>query len=641
MSDGAGLFGPIEARGMASEAVSDVAVVRAMLRVEAAIAAAGAEAGLIPAAHARAIDEACRGPAPDAAALGAAATATGTPVVPLLDHLRARLDADVAGSLHRGTTSQDVVDTAIMLAVAGAVRMVIDDLERAARRARSLAREHAWTPMAGRTLLQHARPTTFGARAATWADGLEAALAGLARIRDERLAVQLGGAAGTLEGLGDEPERVVAGVAQRLGLAAPTAPWHAERSRIVEVASAFGAASAAAGSCALDLVLLAQTEVGEVTDDDPTRGGSSAMPHKRNPVAPVLARAAAMRAPGLVANLLTAASSGEHERAAGAWHAEWRSLRELLVATGSTAAWLRDALDHVAVDADRMQRNLELTGDLGNVEAAVAAAARLAVRSGRVQSAARPVAVHHVADGPDHAPVVVLGNSLGSTVAMWDAVARRLCDRFRVVRYDLRGHGSSPAPPGPYVIDDLGADLVALLDRLDTRRAHLVGTSIGGMAALWAAAHVPHRIDRLVVIGSSARLPPASAWIQRARSVLAEGTSSIAEVVTPRWVSAPWAEAHPDAMAGFRAMFAAADPAGYAGCCLTIAGMDLADALGSITAPTLVAVGSDDQSTPPEHARAIAERIRDARLVTIDGAAHVPALDHPDEVARLITEHLA
>jgi 3-oxoadipate enol-lactonase len=288
-----------------------------------------------------------------------------------------------------------------------------------------------------------------------------------------------------------------------------------------------------------------------------------------------------------------------------------------------------------------MRRNLGLTGALGNVEMAVAAAARRAVRGGEVASTARAVAVRHVVDGAEDAPVVVLGNSLGSTVAMWDAVAARLRERFRVVRYDLRGHGGSPTPPGPYAIDDLGADLVGLLDGLGIARAHLVGTSIGGMAALWAAARVPERIDRLVVIGSSARLPPAAAWVDRARSVVAEGTSSVAELVTRRWVAPAWAEAHPDAMAGLRAMFAAADPAGYAGCCLAIAGMDLTDGLASISAPTLVAVGSDDPSTPSQHAREIAEGIRDARLVTIEGAAHVPAIDHADEVAALIAEHLA
>jgi len=641
MSEGTGLFGPIEARGLVAEAVSDVATVRAMLRVEAAIAAAESAAGLIPESHAVAIETAARGPAPDPSALGAGATATGTPVLPLLDHLRAGLPDGMGASVHRGATSQDIVDTALMLTAAGAVRMILADLEHATRRARALARAHASTPMAGRTLLQHARPTTFGALAAGWADGLAAAIAGLLRVREERLAVQLGGAVGTLEGMGADPERIVADVASRLGLATPSGPWHAERSRLVELAGALATATAAVGACALDLVLLAQTDVGELADDDPGRGGSSAMPHKRNPVAPVLARAAAMRAPGLVASLTAAASSGELQRAAGAWHAEWRPLRELLIATGSAAAWLRDALDHLVIDAGRMRHNLESTGELGDLEAAVAAATRVATRQEWTSTTARAIPVHHVIDGPADAPVVILGNSLGSTLAMWDAVTSRLCDRFRVVRYDLRGHGGSPTPPGPYAIDDLGADLVGLTDRIGADRAHVVGTSIGGMAAMWAAAHAPDRVGRLVVIGSSARLPPAGAWVDRARSVLADGTASVAEQVTPRWVAQAWAEAHPEAMASFRAMFADADPAGYAGCCLAIAGMDLADALPEITASTLVAVGGDDRSTPVEHAQVVAAGIPNARLVTIEGAAHVPALDHPDEVATLITEHLA
>ena len=641
MSDGSGLFGPIEARGLVPEAISDEAIVRAMLRVEGALARAGGEAGLIPELHAGAIEAACRGPAPDPSELGLAAVATGTPVVPLLDHLRAALPAEMAASVHRGATSQDILDTALMLTAAGAVRMILADLAHAAQRARALAATYASTPMAGRTLLQHARPTTFGATAATWADGLDAAFVGLQRVREERIAIQLGGAVGTLEGLGKDPDRIVTAVAERLGLAAPGAPWHAERSRIVDLAAALATATAVAGACALDLILLAQTEVGEITDATPGRGGSSAMPHKRNPVAPVLARAAAMRAPGLVADLTAAAGSGELQRAAGAWHAEWRPLRELLIAAESAVAWLRDALDHAVIDTERMQRNLELTGDLDDLPAAVAAATRIATRSHPTPPAEWAVPVHHVTHGPPDAPVVILGNSLGSTLSMWDAVAGRLCERFRVVRYDLRGHGRSPAPPGPYAIDDLGADLVRLVDDLGAERPHLVGTSIGGMAAMWAAAHAPDRVGRLVVIGSSVSLPPAGAWIDRARSVLASGTASVAEQVTPRWVAPTWAHAHPTEMEGFRAMFADADPAGYAGCCLAIAAMDLSDALPAITAPSLVVVGSEDPSTPPAHAETIADGIRDARLVRIPGAAHVPALDHPDEVATLIAEHLS
>lgn len=643
MADGPGLFGRLEAAGLVPEAVADAAVVRAMLRTEAAIAAAQAGAGLVPAEHARLIDAVCRGPAPRPDELGEAALSTGTPVVPLLDALRTKLPADVGPSLHRGVTSQDIVDTATMLTASGAVRLILADLERAATTARELARAHASTPMAGRTLLQHARPITFGAKAAGWRRVLEAAMGGLHRVRDERLAVQLGGPVGTMEGLGAKPEWVVAAVARELGLSTPDAPWHADRTRLAELAAALGVAGAAIGKVALDLVLLAQTEVAEVTDRDPTRGGSSSMPHKRNPIAAVLARAAAARTPGLVANLLAAASNGEHERAAGAWHAEWASLRELLLANGSGAAWLRDALDGLGIDEDRMRRNLELTSGLGDVASGIEAAARLADQGAArpVPSTARPVTVHHRLDGPAGAPVVVLSNSLGSSLEMWDPVVAGLSDRFRVVRYDLRGHGRSPTPPGPYTMDDLAADLIALLDEIGSERISLAGVSIGGMASLAVAARAPERVERLVVIGSSARLGPVRAWVERSRTALLDGLAPIAEVVTPRWVSGTFAASHPEAMSRYREMFSAADPAGYAGCCIAIAGMDLTDELARIAAPTLVVVGSDDPATPPEHSRAIAATVPRARLVTLDGGAHLPSLERPDEIVSLMVEHLS
>ena len=639
---GAGLFGTLEARGLAAVAVGDAAFLRAMLRVEATLAAVQAEAGLIPAHHARLIGEACRGPVPDPDRIGAAAAQTGTPVVPMLDALRACIPADVAASLHRGATSQDVMDTATMLTASGAVRMILVDLEGAAALARDLAATHAATPMAGRTLLQAARPTTFGAKAAGWLDGLEAAITVLARVRDERLAAQLGGPVGTLDDLGPEPRSLVDAFSAQVGLAAPSAAWHTERSRVVELAGALGVAGASVAKIALDIVLLAQTDVGEIADDDPARGRSSSMAHKRNPILAVLARANAMRIPGLVADILGAASGGEHERGAGSWHAEWRAIRESLIATGSAVAWLRDALDHLAIDADRMRRNLEATG-LSPTGTAVDAAARVARLAGQrtLAATARATRVHHSEAGPVDAPVVVLSNSLGSTIGMWDGVLPELTDRYRVIRYDLRGHGRTPAPPGPYAIDDLGADILALLDRLGVERASLVGSSIGGMASMWAAARVPERVEGLVVIGSAARLGPASNWLDRAHAVLLEGTAQVAEVVTPRWVAPAFAAADPEAMARYRAMFAAADPAGYAGCCVAIAGMDLTEALGQIAAPTLVAVGSMDAATPPELSRAIVEAIPAARLAVIEGAAHLPSLDRPAEVARLVIEHLS
>ena len=253
------------------------------------------------------------------------------------------------------------MDTAAMLVARAAVGAITADLRIAADAAADLAAAHRDRPAAGRTLLQQAAPITVGLRAAGWCAGLDAAADALAAWRP---AVQLGGAVGTLAAFDGHGRAVRAALARRLDLVDPPLAWHTERGRIAELAGLLGRAGAAVGSVATDLVLLAQTEVGEVREDVPGRGGSSTLPHKRNPVAAVSARAAAVAAPGLVASVLTAASLHEHERAAGPWHAEWRPLTELLRTVGSGAAWLADATTHLAVDPDRVAASLDVTGGL-------------------------------------------------------------------------------------------------------------------------------------------------------------------------------------------------------------------------------------------------------------------------------------
>jgi 3-carboxy-cis,cis-muconate cycloisomerase len=218
--------------------------------------------------------------------------------------------------------------------------------------------------MAGRTLGQQALPTTFGRKAAGWLAALDAAADGLDRVRRERLAAQLGGAAGTLASLGPAGVEVARGFAAELGLAEPVLPWHTDRTRVGELAGALGVAAGAMGKLALDVTLLAQTELGEVAEAAGAgRGGSSTLPHKRNPVTAVLVRAATARVPGLVGTLL-AAMAQEQERAAGAWHAEWRPLADLLGLVGGAAARTRELLDGLEVHPERMRANLEATGGL-------------------------------------------------------------------------------------------------------------------------------------------------------------------------------------------------------------------------------------------------------------------------------------
>ena len=353
------MFEAITARGDAAAAVTDAAWLQAMLDAEAALARALASAGVIEETEAEAIAAACVAERFDAAAIAAAASGSGNPVVPLKAALTDAVEGPAAAHVHRGATSQDILDTAAMLVAARALDPLLDDLLAARLAAGELARAHRDTPVAGRTLLQQAVPTTFGLKAAGWMAGLEDARRWLNELRVERLAAQLGGAAGTLASLGDAGPAVAEAYADALGLPEPVLPWHTLRGRIGELASALAVTSGAVAKVARDVILLSQTEVAEVREAK--GGGSSAMPHKRNPVAAICALASAQQAPGLAATLL-GAMAHEHERAAGAWHAEWRPLGELLRSTGSAVAWLRESLEGLEVDPERMRANLDATG---------------------------------------------------------------------------------------------------------------------------------------------------------------------------------------------------------------------------------------------------------------------------------------
>lgn len=249
------------------------------------------------------------------------------------------------------------------------------------------------------------------------------------------------------------------------------------------------------------------------------------------------------------------------------------------------------------------------------------------------------VAVSYTVHGPGDAPVVVLSNSLGATRAMWDPQVPALAERYRVVAYDTRGHGESPAPRGPYTIDDLTDDLVALLDEVGAERAHVVGLSIGGMTGIRLAARNPERMHRLAVLCSSAK-PDPQGFLDRAAQVRAEGTAAVAPTVVSRWLTPEYAAAQPDLVARLEAMIAAADDEGYAGCCEAIAGLDLRADLGRVTAPTLVVSAVQDPALPPEHQRALADGIRGAEFLSVNPAAHLANLEQPLEVTGALLGHL-
>jgi 3-oxoadipate enol-lactonase len=248
--------------------------------------------------------------------------------------------------------------------------------------------------------------------------------------------------------------------------------------------------------------------------------------------------------------------------------------------------------------------------------------------------------LHHRFDGPDDAPVVMLSNSLGVALEMWDDQLPALTEHFRVLRYDQRGHGRTPAPPGPYAIADFGRDALALLDELGLERVAFGGCSLGGMTGLWLAINAPERIDRLALCCTSAHLPPREMWVERAATVREQGTVALVEGALGRWFTPALAERRPEAVEAARRMLLAVDPEGYAGCCEAIADHDLRDSLGQIEAPTLIIAGADDPATPPDHAREIEAGIDGARLVVLDDARHLANVERPDEVNRELLDHL-
>lgn len=367
------MFTPLFSTPEITAITDDAAWLQAMLDFERALARAQAKAGVVPEEAAEEIARHCRAELYDADSIAERATSSATPVIGLVRDLGARLDPSATAYLHLGATSQDVIDTAAMLITRRVLDGVLRDLWSVAAECAQLAGEYRDTPMVGRSLLQQALPTTFGRRCAGWLTAVREAATSLDRIRSERLAVQFGGAAGTLASLGADGVRVLGFLAAELGLVEPTVPWHTERTRIGELAGTLGSAVGTLGTIALDVELHAQTEVGELAEG--AAGGSSAMPHKRNPVASVLVTAAAKRAPGLVATLF-ATMPQEYERAAGAWQAEWEPLVDLLRLAGSAASRTHGLLAGLRVDTERMAANLARTGGLIMAESAAAALMR-------------------------------------------------------------------------------------------------------------------------------------------------------------------------------------------------------------------------------------------------------------------------
>ncbi len=406
-----GLFGGVFARGGVE--AGDTAWLQAMLDAEAGLARALERAGLAPAGSGEAVTATAKADNFDPNQLGELAALTGNPVPGLARALARRVPQTAVSAVHRGATSQDILDTAAMLLAKRAIDVMLADLAQAAEAAAGLAEAHRASIMIGRTLLQQAVPVTFGLVAAGWLTSVDEACEGLAAVRSERLAVQFGGAAGTLASLGEAGPQVAALLATELELALPVLPWHTDRLRIIDLGVALARVAAVLGKIARDVTLLAQEEIGEISEGSassagpagggpsaargadqrgadqrgadqrgadqrgadqrgadpqaaaasPRRGGSSAMPHKRNPVASIAILGCTRQVPGLLGILV---SNSEHElqRAAGAWHAEWEPLAALLRLTGSASSWAAELLPGLVVDTSRMAANLAATKGL-------------------------------------------------------------------------------------------------------------------------------------------------------------------------------------------------------------------------------------------------------------------------------------
>jgi 3-carboxy-cis,cis-muconate cycloisomerase len=347
-----------------SELFSDRSVLQAMLDFESALARAEARAGVIPKSAAGVISGAAKAEAFDVAALARDTLRAGTFGIPLAKALTERLraiNAEAARFVHWGATSQDVSDTALILLLKRAQPILTADLARVERALQKISDDHRNTVMLGRTLLQPAPPVSFGLKASGWLSAIRRSRRRLENAFGEALILQLGGASGTLGSLGDKGTAIAAELASELGLGLPEAPWHTHRDRLATLVCACGVLTGSLGKMARDISLLMQYEVSEASEPSGEgRGGSSTMPHKRNPIACAVTLAAAHRVPGEVANFLSAMVQ-EHERAVGGWQAEWPIVTTVVQSTGVAAASMAEAVEGMSVDAERMRANINAT----------------------------------------------------------------------------------------------------------------------------------------------------------------------------------------------------------------------------------------------------------------------------------------
>ena len=687
------LFNDLFYSGPMLAVFSDEARLRRMLEFEAALALAEAACGLIPENSAKAIAVECRIEKLSVHAIRAEAAKTGTPALPLIaqvTELVRQRDAEAAGYVHWGATSQDAIDTGFMMQAREALDLIADATDSLCLELATLAERHAGTVMAGRTWLQQAVPVTFGWKAAGWLDAMLRHRARLGEVRERALALQFGGAAGTLASLGADGWKVSEKFASLLGLAHCDVSWHASRDRVGEIATTLGLITATLGKIAKDISLLMQTEVAEAFEPSGAgRGASSTMPQKRNPVACAAILAASVRVPGLIATVLSAAVQ-EQERGLGNWPAEWETVPEIFNLCAGALDRATEVISGLEVDGERMRANLDSTGGLIMAEAVTMALAghigkaaahglitraceravkekstlrkallhdaefsaqmtedaldsaldpnnylgstrtaidRVLQRASAARSQVSPafvqlpgVRAHYRWDGLADKPVLLFSNGLGTDLTAWDGQIAAFSGRFRVLRYDQRGHGRSSVPLLPICIEQLGRDVVSLLDCLGVGRCYFCGLSLGGMIGQWLAANAPERLAGLVLCNTAAKIGTLESWNARIDLVSKGGMEAAIPLVLERWFTPAFQASSPEAIMRARNMLLSTVPEGYIATCAAIRDMDQREAVRNIHMKTLVVAGAYDAVTPPAEGKYLADHIAGASYVEVPGA---------------------
>ncbi len=613
----------------------DAALLRAIVDVEAAwLAVLGHDAELqVPT---------------DVAALAAAGERVGNPVVPILDVLRSQTHSPV----HRGLTSQDTLDTALMLIAVRARRRILADVRALTLDLARLADGHRDSLMVGRTLTQTAVPITFGLKVAQW---LAAILDAAEAIASVDLPVQCGGAAGTMSLIQEmtDAEQAPAALAANFGLSDPGLPWHTRRRPVTAMADALATLTDALGTMASDIALLSRPEIGELSEG--SGGGSSTMPHKHNPVLSVLIRSASLQVPPLAAGLHTAASQMIDERPDGAWHAQWPLFRDVLTLAVIAAGQSRDLIAGLVVHEDVMRRRADgvasdLLAEKYGADGVPADAdptrylGRAATFTDTVTArVGRPprLAFTPLAGSSQDPCVLIVGAGLGTSAApLWREVAHGLTG-VQVVAVDLPGHGASPPAERPFSVAELAGEVRDEAARLATpgRRVWFAGVSLAGAVALEIALR-PGPIEGVVSIASASRLGVPAGWRERAALVRRAGTSATVAGSAERWFAAGFTERQPQLVGAMLDDLVVVDDESYALCCEALADYDLAQELGAAAVPVLMLPGDMDVVVPVAVAEADANGVPDGAVRVAKGAGHQPPVEAPTAVIDCLREFM-